>query len=131
MTETRNTQVEPAYNGLLCCTPGYVYCRKQIAYTVKGDSEFVKAFQDLTTDERALIQQGANTDGRCPSFSKVIKPLRARDVLGESRLIVNVEGLEQELLLNVCRFVRTMFYPPFPAITPFQEEKKREIIAFL
>ncbi|CAN7993312.1 unnamed protein product [Ixodes hexagonus] len=83
------------------CTTASSYPKKAITQALKVDTEFVKNLLALTTAERTYPKLG-KINGICPSFTRTLKPLKARDVLGEWRVIVNTDGLEQEIILDMC-----------------------------
>ncbi|CAN7991192.1 unnamed protein product [Ixodes pacificus] len=83
------------------CTADSSYPKEDIAHALKEDTEFVKSLLALTTVERTYPKVG-KINGICPSFTRALKPLKARDVLGEWRVIINTAGLEQEIILDIC-----------------------------
>ncbi|KAH7983442.1 hypothetical protein HPB52_012084 [Rhipicephalus sanguineus] len=81
------------------------YPTKEIAMALREDVEFKRIFNHL----RAAQKTGGRENGtarsvaaHCPSFVRPVRPLKGRDVLGEWKTIVNIDGFGQELLLNTC-----------------------------
>ncbi|KAH6948914.1 hypothetical protein HPB50_026962 [Hyalomma asiaticum] len=81
------------------------YPRKEIAMALKEDVEFKRIFNHLRAAQKSGGREHDTTRSmaaHCPSSVRPVRPLKGKDVLGEWKTIVNVDGFGQELLLNTC-----------------------------
>ncbi|XP_037291744.2 uncharacterized protein LOC119187770 [Rhipicephalus microplus] len=81
------------------------YPTKEIAMALREDVEFKRIFNHLRAAQNSGGREhgtARNVAAHCPSFVRPVRPLKGRDMLGEWKTIVNIDGFGQELLLNTC-----------------------------
>ncbi|XP_070389104.1 uncharacterized protein [Dermacentor albipictus] len=87
------------------CLVDPFYPTKEITMALREDAEFVRIFSHLRVAQKAGGRgRGAarSLAAYCASSVRPVRPLKGRDVLGEWKTIVNIDGFGQELLLNTC-----------------------------
>ncbi|KAL1434525.1 hypothetical protein MTO96_011617 [Rhipicephalus appendiculatus] len=81
------------------------YPAKEIGMALQEDVEFKRIFNHLRAAQKTGGRDHGtvrNVTAHCPSSVRPVRPLKGRDVLGEWKTIVNIDGFGQELLLNTC-----------------------------